>query len=730
MTLRTAGARGVIAHLTMAGRAAVCLVVVFLQLLGPAWTAQAAGPTNDLSTGLARLEEKEKQSEEEPASHDATSGKDEDGEDELDFLKKDIQELSRTQVKAASGTTMGTEVTSVSRQPSTIGRSPAAVFVITNEMIQRSGYTTIPDLLRMAPGVSVAKISSNSWAIGIRGEQSRFSKLLLVMIDGRTIYNPVFGGVFWDMHDLLFEDIERIEVIRGPGGTVWGANAVDGVINIITKKAGDTQGIYATVGGGNYDKLIDGVRVGGSDGQGFTWRLWGKHFERGPGYLPGEGLAWDDWRAGNTGFRVDWDPDPCQRNHFAVLGQFFSGSEGERSVWPVPHDPFHQVFSEDMDFTGQSVLLRWDHRISDESDWSFQTYYDRCYRRQPASDMMWTTMDFDFQHRFPLGDRHSVIWGLNYRHVHNYEPNGSFFMTYSPEYMTYAQFNGFVQDEIELVEERLFLTAGTKLGRDSYCGFQVQPSIRLLWAPDERHSVWGAISRPISTPALYQETCALTFGPSAVPFWPTFAQINGTNDFKSEKLLAYEIGYRAQVTDRFSWDVATYYNFYDDLHGYTFGMPVWVDSYWLMSSDWNNDVGARAYGVELSASWDVSDSWRLTGFYCHQYVHWEVTPQEAMLYNDGIIPLDQFRVQSSWSLGPSWDLDAVLRYVNNLRGLGVPRYLTMDLRLAWRPTEHLEAAIVGQNLLDRHFYEFYSEPYGLGLTEVRRTVFGQLTWRY
>ncbi|HLA84690.1 MAG TPA: TonB-dependent receptor [Thermoguttaceae bacterium] len=656
----------------------------------------------------------------------ASTKKEGEANGDLDFLNKDIQELSRTQVKA--GTAMGTEVTSVSRQTSTIGQSPAAVFVITNEMIRRSGYRTVPDLLRLAPGVKVAKISSNSWAIGIRGQQSRFSKLLLVMIDGRSIYNPVFGGVFWDMQDLLFEDIERIEVIRGPGGTIWGANAVDGVINIITKKASESRGVYAEVGGGNYDLLNEAVRVGGGDDE-FSWRMWGKHFERGPGYLPGEGLAWDDWRAGNGGFRMDWDP--CRCNHFTALGQFFAGSEGQRSIWPVPYDPFYQVFPEDMDFTGQSVLLRWEHTTSEDSDWKFQTYYDRNYRKQVMGDQMWTTMDFDFQHRFPLGDRHNVIWGLNHRQIFNYEPDGSFFLSFSPTHITYNEFSGFIQDEIELAEDRWFLTAGTKLGRDNFCGFQVQPSIRLLWTPDERHSLWGAISRPISTPALYQETGTVNFGPSADPVWPTFLQLTGTNGSKSEKLLAYEIGYRTQATERFSWDVATYYNVYEDLHGFAVDSFNWVDPYFVAHSDWINDVGGTAYGVELSACWDITDRWRLWGFYDFQYLQWEVgSAQETLVYGDGDLPMQQFRVQSSWTLSPTWDFDAVLRYVDNLKGLDVPRYLTMDLRLAWKPTEHFEAAIVGQNLLDTHFYEFYAEPYGLGATEVRRTVFGQMVWRY
>ncbi|MBN1590932.1 MAG: TonB-dependent receptor [Pirellulales bacterium] len=662
-----------------------------------------------------------------PAGASTTDAKPDDEDNELDFLEKDIRELSQTRVNAPA---MDTAVSSVSKQHGTVGRSPAAIFVITSEMIRRSGSTCVPELLRMAPGVNVSKVSSHSWAIGTRGDRSRFNKMMLVLIDGRSIYSPTFGGVYWDMQDLLLDDIERIEVIRGPGGTIWGANAVDGVINIITKKASDTQGVYVAAGGGNYDLLVDGARVGGSNGKGLTWRLWGKHAERGPGWLPGTGLAYDDWRVAHSGFRVDWS-DPCKVNALTALGTYCAGVEGENGNWPVPIPPrYSQEVLEDIGFAAENVLLRWEHAIDDESDWCFQTYYDRTFREQWAGKMMWTTMDFDFQHRFPLGQRHKVIWGLNHRQIHNYSADSNFYLHFTPEQITYNVFSGFIQDEIELAEDRWYLTVGTKLERNNFSGFEVQPSIRLLWTPDERHSVWGAISRAVSSPALYEETGTLNFGPSNVPVWPTFVRLNGTSDFKSEKLLAYEIGYRAQVTDRFSWDIATYYNVYSDLHGYDLSPPFVEDTYVVLEADWNNNVGGQGYGVELSASWNLTDNWRLWGFYNYQHLHWDVTPEEAMLYSDGVIPLNQVRLQSSWNLPNACEFDAVLRYVDNLVGLDVPSYLTMDLRLGWKPSENIEFAIVGQNLFDPHFPEFYAEPYGLGATEVRRTVFGQMTWRH
>ncbi|NLE37236.1 MAG: TonB-dependent receptor, partial [Pirellulaceae bacterium] len=342
---------------------------------------------------------------------------------------------------------------------------------------------------------------------------------------------------------------------------------------------------------------------------------------------------------------------------------------------------------------------------------------------------MWTTMDFDFQHRFLLGERNNMIWGLEYREVGTYAPGGNFFLTFEPDQMSYRVFSGFVQDEIELVEDHWFLTLGTKMEQNNFSGFEIQPTIRLLWMPDETHALWGAVSRPVSTPAIYQEASTMNVGPSPYPIWPTFARLTGNTAFQSEKMLAYEIGYRTQVTERFSWDIATYYNVYSGLNGFVFDSFYPEDTYWVMESKWLNHVNGEAYGVEFSASYDVNDRWRLWGFYCYQRTEWNRTPEEGMFHFDRVIPRNQARLQSSWKLAENWDFDAALRYVDNLPSQNVPRYLTMDLRLAWRPTPYCEAAVVGQNLIQPHHWEFGPENFGLGTTEVRRTVYGQFTLR-
>ena len=241
-----------------------------------------------------------------------------------------------------------------------------------------------------------------------------------MLIDGRTVYNQLFGGVYWDVQDMLLEDIQRIEVIRGPGGTLWGSNAVNGVVNIITKRAQDTQGTLITAGGGNWDKLIDGVRVGGNNGEGLYWKIYGKHFERGNEYAA-DG-AHDAWRMGRGGFRLDWDLDKHNTDKLTVLGNYYGGQEGQEFLNPLPYSPYSQILIDDFGVSGANVLARWDHRIGDESDWKLQVYFDRTFRNETVLKQQTNTLDIEFQHRFPIGQRHNFIWGLDCHQVHDYLP--------------------------------------------------------------------------------------------------------------------------------------------------------------------------------------------------------------------------------------------------------------------------------------------------------------------
>ncbi|MBN2292259.1 MAG: TonB-dependent receptor, partial [Pirellulales bacterium] len=639
-----------------------------------------------------------------------------------DLLDMDIEQLRKTSVAAPS---FDVEVTSVSKQESTVGRSAAAIFVITPEMIRRSGATNIPDLLRMVPGMDVARIDSHTWAVSCRGFNMQFARNLLVLIDGRSVYNQLYGGVYWDAQDMLLEDIERIEVIRGPGGTLWGSNAVNGVINIITKKSQDTQGTLVTAAAGNFDKLIDGVRVGGNNGDGLYWRMYGKHFERGNEYAA-DG-ANDAWRMGRGGFRLDWDVDKHNTDKLTVLGNYYGGREGQEFIETLPYQPYNRNIISDIGVSGANVLARWEHRIDAESDWHLQVYFDRTFRNEPVIKQQTNTLDIDFQHSFPLSSYHDFIWGLNCRQVHDYLPTQSFFAEFSPKERTTNLFSGFLQDKITLVEDRLFFTMGTKLEHNSYSGFECQPSARLLWSPDAKHAVWSSISRAVRIPTRIEENSVSNIGPvSDIPL-PTFMRVIGNPNLNAEVLMAYEIGYREQATDSFSWDITGFCNIYEGLITNYTGTPFVENTYLVVPFPYTNGSAAHVYGLEVTCQYAISERWRVSAWYSslHSQARGMVQPD----YIQGLVPSSQTQLQSFWDLGHNVDLNLWLRYVDNLPTLLVPAYLTMDLRLGWHPNKNLEIALVGQNLLDNHHPEWAYEGYGYTANEIRRTVYAQLTWR-
>jgi len=637
-------------------------------------------------------------------------------DDDNGILDMDLEQLAGTDVVVPS---MDVEVTSVTKQESTVGRSPAAVFVITSEMIRRSGATSIPEALRMAPGLEVARIDSHTWAITCRGFNDRFANKLLVLVDGRSVYTPLFAGVYWDVQDLMLEDIERIEVVRGPGGTLWGANAVNGVINIITKSAEDTQGALLTAGGGTHDLSVNGVRYGGQVGKNLHWRVYGKHFERDEGYHP-EGV-YDDWRVGRGGFRMDWSPGSCDCDTVTVQGDYCGGQEGQFSNQLIGTPPFSVPLAQDESVSGANVLARWTHVCSEESDWSLQMYFDQTYRSQVAIDQLLNTFDLEFQHRFRLGSRHGVVWGIGHRQVHDELAGTGFPHTFIPDSRTTNRFAVFVQDEITLCPDRLFLTVGSKFSNNDFTGFEYQPSVRLLWTPDRKRSGWAAISRAVRTPSIIDYYDAFTI-PPVVRLNANLTQID------YEDVIAYEIGYREQATERFAWDVALFYNVYEHLKVYDEG--AWQAGYLNFTP--TNDMRGETYGIELLGQWTMSDAWRLSASYSLLRVHLHAAPNSraGSEADEGNSPHNQIRFQFQWDFAPCWELDTALRYVDSLDTLDVSRYVSMDVRLGWVPNDHFELSLVGQNLLDSHHREFSSQSYMMRSTEVERALFAKATWRY
>jgi iron complex outermembrane recepter protein len=652
-----------------------------------------------------------------------------------DILNLDIEQLGKVDVRAPQ---MNIEVTSVTKQESTVGHSAAAIYVITSEMIHRSEANNIPDLLRMVPGLEVAQIDAHTWAITSRGFNNRYGDKLLVLIDGRTVYSPITSGVYWDVQDVLLEDIERIEVIRGPGSTVWGSNAVNGVINIITKRAKDTQGALVTYGGGaGQDNALGGFHYGSTVGEDLHYRIYGKHKEEAPGFNP-TGPADDDWRQGRAGFRADWEPDRDKSNLMTVQGDCYVGRNGVSGAAALPNDPWQTALLEDESVSGNNVLARWTHKYSDESDWSIQTYFDQAQRGFSSYKQNVNTFDVEFQHRFPLemARHHEIIWGADHRQIHDEEACDDFSVNFTPAQRSTSLFSMFVQDEIELVDDRLFFTVGSKFEHNDYSGFEFQPSGRILYTPDKKHSFWGAISRAVRTPSRGDQDVYYTFLPESLPpetgFDRYFPRMQGNPNARSENLVAYEIGYRAQPVEQFAYDITLFYNAYESLVSLVPGGE-YVDDYGnlIVPFDMRNTARGQTYGVELSGEQKVSEHWRLSASY--SYLHMQLHAAEGGEPNmsPGASPCNQVKASSSWDLGDHWQFDMSWRYVDALLSLEVPSYITMDLRLAYQPNKHLEFAVIGRNLLDDHHLEFREVPpiYFYG-TEVQRSVYGKVTYRY
>jgi iron complex outermembrane recepter protein len=634
------------------------------------------------------------------------------------ILNMDIEQLGKVDVSTPS---MNLEVTSVSKQESTVGKSPAAIYVLTDEMIKRAGVNNIPDALRLVPGVQVAQCNANSWAITIRGNNSRYNNRLLVLIDGRSVYQQVTGAVYWDQQDMLLEDIDRIEVIRGPGGTLWGDNAFSGVINIITKKAKDTQGALVTYGGGTEDLALGGARYGGKIGENLNYRIYGKHREEAAGYLP-TGPGNDDWRQGRGGFRADWEPDKDKSNTITVQGDYYTGDEGIFGDIAAMRPVYHRTIVEDEAVQGANVLARWSHVIDEESDWMFLTYWDRAQRDTTIWNQDVSNFDAQFQHHFPLGRRQEIIWGAEYRMTHDEEQCDGFVINFDPAEKTTSLFNMFVQDQLTVVEDRLYFIAGSKLERNPYTGFEYQPSGRVLYTPDNKHSYWAAISRAVALPNRYEyEGWYTTPAVRASRTMWVFPRRIGNPDLTSEKELCFEVGYRAQPVKEFSYDVTLFYN---DLRNGRAGSSgtMFVDPYGnIILPIQNHETSeGQTYGMEIFGERTMSERWRLSAGYTYLYYGYSINRN----------PPNQFSCMSSWKLGKNWNFDLVGRYVDRLKKESVPAYLTMDAQLTWRPRKHLEFALIGRNLFDPYHYEFGKEDFPYFVTEVERSVFGKVTYQY
>ncbi|HEV8380826.1 MAG TPA: TonB-dependent receptor [Gemmatimonadales bacterium] len=596
---------------------------------------------------------------------------------------------------------MNIEVVSVAGRPERLSETASAIQVITHDDIRRSGATSLPEALRLASNLQVAQLDARQWAVSARGFNSTSANKLLVLIDGRTVYTPLFSGVFWDVQDVLLSDVDRIEVISGPGATLWGANAVNGVINVITKDAKDTGGLLVTGGGGSELRGLGSARYGGGLGAHAQYRIYGKAFSRDPTLLSNGQAAPDGWHMGQGGFRLDWHaPDS---NHLSLHGDWYDGRIAQAS-------PGHIAVS------GGNVMAKWAHPISAKSEVTAQAYYDRTHRDIPGTfgeDL--DIYDIDLRHHAVLGARHDVVWGVGYRLINDHVTNTAA-LAFLPPHVARQWFTAFVQDEIPLRGERVHLTLGTKIEHNDYTGFEIQPSGRVNWTFSPSRTLWAAISRAVRTPSRIDREL---FIPGQPPYF-----LAGGPGFRSEQERAYELGYRHQQ-GALVLTVASFYSRYHGLRSLEQVNPPNPTPIVI-----GNGQDGESYGAELTAQYGVSDRWRLRGGYTELRVHIWPNPgstDTSRGATESQAPDRQLFLHSSLDLPAHLQLDGGFRYVGEISRQQVPAYAELNARLTWQPIAALDLSIVGQNLLHERHAEFGTTT---ARRQIERGVYGMAQWHF
>lgn len=619
-------------------------------------------------------------------------------------------------------------VTSASRRKQTLSNVAAAIYVITQEDIRRMGVTSIPEALRAVPGLQVAQVNSSQWAVSARGFNGVYANKLLVMMDGRTIYTPIFSGTYWDDQDTLLTDVDRIEVIRGPGASVWGANAVNGVINIITKKAKDTQGNYAELLAGTEEYNRVAGRHGGKIGDDTFYRVYAKQFHRGKTDLIAGGENFDDWHRTRSGFRVDGTISPT--DSYTVQGDAYIGKQGAiTSVASLASPPAVTEYAEN-DSYGANILGRWHHAASDDSQTELQMYVDHYTRDERIGRQSITTADIDFQHQLALNDRNNFVWGLGMRHTQE-QLEGSYTISLAEESKARDVFSAFLQNEFALVPERLFLTLGSKFEHNDFTGFEMQPTGRLSWLVDDRQTVWASVSRAVRVPSVLENEMDAIYNIIPGPV-PTVFHAYGSASLQPEEVVAYEIGHRIQPLRQLSIDTALFVNDYDRLVTLESGGPGFfnaADGTFIVPAVVDDLGKGRTYGAEIASTWNVTDQWKLSASY--SYLVLDLKTRSGTQFLEGAeesSPRHQFSIRSYLDITPRVRWDNSLYYVDAIRpGMRkVDDYLRLDTRLGWEAAPGVELSLVGRNLLEGKHPE-YTSAYP---SEIQRSVLGIISVRF
>lgn len=675
---------------------------------------------------------------------------------EIKATQQELLNLSLTEL-------LDTEITSVAKKTQKVSASAAAISVITQEDIRHSTATNLPDLLRLATGLQVGQVNGHTWSIGARGFNEIYASKLLVLIDGRSIYMPDFAGVLWDIQDLVLEDIERIEVIRGSGGTMWGGNAVNGVINVITKHTKDTLGTLVSAGAGTVDHAFGSLRHGIALNDHTYMRVYAKELHQGafepsqdlkekllPNQPAKKGDANDAWQSRRAGIRIDSDTSGSTRWMFQA-----ESSHLEKSNYGFfTRDANTQISH------GGHILGNVTHSISESSDFFAQAYYDYTQRDMSVMAIRNDTFDLDFHQRWQFSPQHEFTWGGGYRAIlENLDSKNTQAYQQIPSYNYLSSFihekviNLFLQDEITLRPD-IKLTLGNKLERHDSTGWENQPNIRLMWTGIPKHSFWSAISRSVRTPSRNERDVAILNGtgleyPIAANMTvPVLNAISGTPSIRSEKQVSYEIGWRFQPNKKLSFDIATFFNHYNDLIGPSYGTPFFnpAISAIVMPVAFKNIGTANTAGIELNTDWQVSPQWRLHAGY--RYLHSTASlfanstsfPEGSTNFMMGWNAHHQFNLRSQWNFAPRWQWGVNARWLSRIdippdqtkpQASSINAYLTLDTRLSWQMNKQVELSLVGKNLFSKQHLETLTlRPSDLLSTEVPRSAYLQVRWEF
>jgi iron complex outermembrane receptor protein len=640
----------------------------------------------------------------------------------VDLSKKSLEDL------------MNVQVTSVSKKEQKLSRTAAAIFVITQEDIRRSGALDIPDLLRMVPGLDVAQINSNTWAISARGLNGRYANELLVLIDGRSMYTQVTGGVFWDTLDMPIGDIERIEVIRGPGASVWGANAVNGVINIITRDASTTQGALLEGAGGNVNLGFGTAQYGGQFSRSTNYRVYAKYIDQ--DHLDSIDNEGDDgWHMLRGGFRTD--SAISARDNFSLEGDLYSAREGQEiAVLPSVVSSLGRIDTE-VDVSGGSLLGAWKHTYSDGSDMSVQSYFDR-YERDDALGEGRATFDLSFQDHFRWGSRQDFVWGMDYRYSSSHSV-GSLFISLNPPNLAEQLFSGFAQDEIAISPDRVYLTAGAKIDHNHFTGINVMPRASVTWLVTPSQTLWASASRAIRTPADTDADLRLNVaGFIGENGTPSLISVLGNPRVQDEGTNSYEAGYRASLHKSLSVDLAGYYNTYDNQETTEPEAPFMeanpAPPHLVIPSTYKNLMHGESPGAEAFANWNVNSRWTLSPGYAFQKIHMRLDPssQDTTSVPDAEFssPAHSATLRSHYSLPGGFEWNASAYFVERLIDPSVPSYTRLDTGLTWHWMERGTITVAGQNLLQNHHLEYIDTTGSTDSTLVRRGFYAKLSWQF